>query len=215
MTLVEMMIVIVIIGILSGLAFVLLRGRPGLQETAHQITNQVREASRMAISGGIVDQSLVNVGSLTVPPNARTRVSIVYNATSGRQVSTVETRVEANDPDATEWLEVSSHALQDGIVVYGYANQIVLNNSGLGDAYGTGTGGGTGGVTMETLLGPTPFGGGAHATADIYFAPDGSVVTAPGDPLTLFILDTGGGKEKRVRVTVMPLQGQPMVFGGW
>lgn len=208
MSLVELMVVIVIIGVLTGLALIVLKGRPGLEETCHQLANSIREASRKAVSGGIVDQSQV---SGSIPATARARVGIAYDTLeTNRQVVTVELRDEAQ-PDTAEWFEVSRYYLRQGIVIWGYSTEIVYSESGLGDAYGSGTGGSS--VSFVELSNPID----GTATEDftyMYFHPDGSA-GGTGEPLTLFVKDAGGEQERRMRVVMMPLQGQPLVFAGW
>jgi len=208
MTLVELMIVIVIIGVLAGLALVLLRGRPGLQETSHQLANQVREASRQAISGGIVDQTLVDTGDAA--PTARARLTIAYDATANRQKATVEVRDETVDPD--QWLIYSTHWVRDGIIIHGWAEEMVIENDGQGAAYGSGLGTGPGIATIRTLNSPN--GTGDDPMIDLYFFPDGSVASGGGFPLTLFLIEDGN-QIKRMRVVTLALQGQPLVFSGW
>lgn len=210
LTLIELMVVVVIVGVLMVSAAALVRGRPGLPASAHDIANHLRNASHRAVAGGVVDQAQVTGGVGNPPTNARSRIVIEYNATTDIQVVSVEVRDEtlADSPVDAEWLEVTTTAVRRDTTIFGYLDQLVVDQTATGAGYGSGAGSGTGTLVIDELQGPhNP--SAANATLEIYCTPDGSC-----DPITLFLM-TLGTQEQRMRVVEMPLTGSPLIFRGW
>ncbi len=215
-TLIELMVVVAIIGVLTASALFLLRGRPGIEQAATDLANKIREGSRKAVSGGVVDQTLTDAEAVDgVPRAARARVAIVWNGT--RQVVTVETRDETQ-PTANEWFEVSRTVLDDDVGIVSFVPELVLTQSDLGASLGTGAGSGTAlantPVDVASAVNAAP----ALTFKELYFFPDGSadgMADNSASAATLFLLYRSGGQERRMRVVLLPLQSSPVILAGW
>jgi prepilin-type N-terminal cleavage/methylation domain-containing protein len=201
LTLVELMVVVAIVGILLTAFAMSFGGRKPVPEAAQDLSLRLREAARLAISGGVVDQALAE----DAPTTARTRIRIRYDSSNEIQLVTVEIRNEAEAAGA-EWFVVSESAVPGGATIHAFEAALRYSPTGWGAAYG---GAITGSPTFTVLRGPHATGA---STADIsfYCRPDGGC-----DAVTLFVASHGTSQKRRMRVVMMPLQGSPIVFDGW
>lgn len=203
-TLVELMVVVAIIGVLTATSLLLLRGRPGLEQAATDIANKIREASRRAVSGGVVDQAETDpeTAGNPIPQAARARVAIVYDTTLTRQIVTVEIRDEAL-ATGSEWFEVSRTVLPTDVGVVGFAPALGLDQ---------------GSVTLTDGLKSSIDAAPPLAFKELYFMPDGSADGMAADAasaITLFLLSDSGEQQRQMRVVLLPLQSSPVVLAGW
>jgi prepilin-type N-terminal cleavage/methylation domain-containing protein len=126
LTLVELMVVVIIVGVLSTLAVASLRTTPDTSATAGKLASHITEASRRAIAGGPVHEDVI---AAEAEADARTR--IVLEST----MYTIEVREENADNTASEWKVVRVEALPDDIsIAYLELNQTRLNS---GNTVGT------------------------------------------------------------------------------
>jgi prepilin-type N-terminal cleavage/methylation domain-containing protein len=206
MTLIELMVAVVIVGVLLTVAVVMIGGDGGVDRASQMLANRVREASRMAISRGIVDASIANdctggaacSGSDPSSPSARTRLQIRYDSGADVQVINLDIRDEQEAAGA-EWRVVSETALPRGATIEGFAPSLVVSQ-------GTGP-------TITQLKGPHSPGAGQN-TLELYFYPDGSVTDDQDRSITFFLHSLGEQRDER-RVAVLPLQGRPVVMRGY
>lgn len=204
LTLVELMVVVVIVGLLLAVAMVTIGGGPGIRESAQALSNRVREASRMAVSGGIVDESITQdctgpspcTDSFEGPAAARTRLSITYDSTNDVQFINLDIRDETQSA-GDEWRVVVQSAVRGNVAIEAVHNQLAMTE--------------TGSLPVGATLLKSPKNPGAGGTVELFFMPDGSATDANGDPVT-FYLTTLGTKVKTVRISVLPLQGRPFVM---
>ena len=205
LTLVELMVVVAIVGILLVTAVVTMRGGAGINEAAQDLSNRVREASRMAVSGGIVDESVTQdctgpapcTDSYLGPAAARTRLQIAYDATNQIQMIHLDVRDESQAA-GSEWRVVAQSAVRGEVAIVAYAKELVMTEAGSLPV---------GAVMLRNPTNP----GAAKTTVELFFMPDGSAADADGDPLTFF-LSTTDSQVETMRVAVLPLQGRPFVM---
>lgn len=205
LTLVELMVVVVIIGILVTVAVATIRGGPGIDESAQDLSNRVREASRMAVSGGIVDAAKAQdctgpspcTDSFTGPAAARTRLQISYDATNDIQMINLDIRDEGQAA-GSEWRVVSQSAVRGGVAIEAYHKALAMTETGSLPV---------GAVALKSPKNP----GAGAATVELFFMPDGSAADKDGDPIT-FYLTTLDSQVETMRVSVLPLQGRPFVM---
>lgn len=201
LTLVELMVVLAIVGILLVFFALSFGGRKPVPEAAQDLSNRLREVARLAISGGVVDQSLAD----DAPTTARTRLRVRYDAVNEVQLISVEVRDES-EPAGSEWFVVSDSAVPGGATIHAYEAALHYSPTGWGAAYG---GAISGSPTFTVLRGPHATG--ASATdVSFYCQPDGGC-----DSVTFFVASHGTSQVRRMRVVMMPLQGSPVVFSGW
>jgi prepilin-type N-terminal cleavage/methylation domain-containing protein len=199
MTLIELMVVVVIVGILLTVAVAMIRGGDGADYAAQSLSNRIREANRLAISGGVVDGDVVDdIGGVKGPAGARTRLQITYDATRNIQMLNVDIRDETQSANA-EWRVVSTSGLSGKAGIDGFTTSLVV----------------TGGTapSITALRGPNNPGA-SQQTLELFFFPDGSATDEAGNSITLFIKSLGAQQEE-LRVAVLPLQGRPVVMRGY
>ena len=117
-TLTEMMIVVVIIGVLSALAYNLLTPNLDPADTAENAAMLMRETGRRAATGGAVRGDVVtNLGLAPKPP--RTRLHVLAGATPRRIA--VEKLVEDPQPLHTaSWVNVQTMTVPSANVLKGW-----------------------------------------------------------------------------------------------
>lgn len=205
LTLVELMVVVVIVGLLLSVALVTIRGGAGISEASQALSNRVREASRMAVSGGIVDESVTQdctgpapcTDSFDGPAAARTRFSITYDATNDIQMLNLDIRDEAQGA-GNEWRVVAQSAVRGNVAIEAVHNQLAMTENGSLPV---------GATAIKSPKNPAA----AAAAIELFFMPDGSAADKNGDPIT-FYLTTLGTQVQTMRISVLPLQGRPFVM---
>lgn len=198
LTLVELMVVVAIVGILITAAVAMIGGGSHAREASQLLANRVREAARLAVSGGVVDTDAVDdSGGALGPVNARARLQIAYDAGGNIQVINLDVRDETQSAGA-EWRVVSTNRLPRKTSIEGYSQALVINKVG---------------APGSSLRGPhAP--GASPATLELFFFPDGSATDASLGPITFFVASQGSQREE-FRVAVLPLQGRPIVMTEW
>lgn len=201
MTLVELMVAVAIVGILLTTAVVMIGGKGGINDATRTLENRIREAARLAVSGGVVDTAIADdcegcANDDDSPAAARAQIEISYDSGLDVQIVNLYIRDES-EAAGDEWRVVSQSALPSSVTIEGYT---------VGGAVISAPGNTPG----SPLRGPHDTGA-TPATVSLYFFPDGSATDFNGDAMTFFVSTISGGREER-RVAVLPLQSQPVVM---
>jgi prepilin-type N-terminal cleavage/methylation domain-containing protein len=124
-TLVELMTVVAIIAILSGIASIVISTRPDLRTVTGDVARRITEASRIAVAGGPVRADVADVEGVS----ARARVLIETDARG--QIVAVQQRVEDElGQSSSVWRHVNRFRLPDGVRVHGFEQAARLAGSG-------------------------------------------------------------------------------------
>ncbi len=113
-TLVELMVVVTILGILAGIASIIIDPSPDLRSVTGDVKTRVAEAARNAVAGGPVRADVAEAEGTS----ARARLFIASEG--GDQFVTVQRRVEDDDASSSVWRHVSRIHLPRSVEVYGY-----------------------------------------------------------------------------------------------
>lgn len=115
LTLVELMVVVLIIGIIAGGAALVIRSGPGIGDAAARVSNMVAEAARKSVAGGPVRANVAAGGNTA---RARVRVDVDPN---GFPFVAVDRRVEDSPETVTtyQWVELTRARLPDGVAIAG------------------------------------------------------------------------------------------------
>ncbi len=115
-TLIEMMIVVVIIGVLSSLAFVSLDVDLTPADLAESSANLAREAGRRAASGGAVRSDVA--AALTISHRSRLRVLPKSGAT--RRIIVERLQEDPSPAVTATWIEVGSQTVPAAVALVGW-----------------------------------------------------------------------------------------------
>jgi prepilin-type N-terminal cleavage/methylation domain-containing protein len=115
LTLVELLVVVLIIGVIAGAAAVVIRSGPGIGDAAARVSGMVAEAARKAVAGGPVRANVAAGGNTS---RARVRFDVDPN---GFPFVAVDRRVEDSPDTATtfEWVELTRARLPDRVAIAG------------------------------------------------------------------------------------------------
>jgi prepilin-type N-terminal cleavage/methylation domain-containing protein len=116
LTLVELMVVVAIVGILTTVAVATMSGDPSIGDMANTLRDEIRDASRRAVSGGPLRPDVATSSGDT----ARTRVQIFGDSATRHWFASVQIAVEAESARTYEWKELDQIHLGRNIVVAGY-----------------------------------------------------------------------------------------------
>ena len=126
LTLIELMVVVVIIGVASTIAAVKLGRDADLRGVANELSLAVGEASRKAVAHGPVDATVIAAEGFT----ARARLLVDVDA-EGNQYFAVELRNEES-ADASTWLEVERRTLPASMEIAGVESGVARTEPGEG-----------------------------------------------------------------------------------
>ena len=190
LSLIELMVVMVIVGIVTGGAVYAVNKGPRVEDEGRRIANIISEGVRQAIASGPVDHDFILGSGLDWPIQIRFR----FDASANTHVMTIYRLTPS--PFALD--EISSKYMPEEVEITGFLYEAKTD---------TGT---TEGDLIE-LTGITE--------TNIYVRADGSCFAGPNpftrrDALTLF-LQTTTDPRVRARVVIMPLGGQSIVLNGW
>jgi prepilin-type N-terminal cleavage/methylation domain-containing protein len=185
-TLTEMMMVVVIIGILSALAYTLITPSLAPSDVAENSAQVMREAGRRATVGGPVrgDVVLANPALLVGGNFPRTRLHVL--AGTPRKIAVERLQEDPLPASTAQWFTVQLLTLPTQVTLRGWRPTADLN----------------GGVGPSVNLAATD-----EVTIQCY-------ANAICDAATLYFSNTNGAADK-ARVVTMPLGGSPVVFESW
>jgi prepilin-type N-terminal cleavage/methylation domain-containing protein len=124
-TLIELMTVVAIIAILSGIASIVISTEPDLRTVTGDVARRITEASRLAVAGGPVRADVAEVEGVS----ARARVLIETDARG--QIVSVQQRVEGElGKSSSVWRHVNRFRLPDGVRVHGFEPAARLSGNG-------------------------------------------------------------------------------------
>jgi hypothetical protein len=188
-----MMVVIAILGVLTGLALVYLRPQPKTLDIANRVGDLVEETTRRAVALGPVRADVVTAartgGATTTAARARTRLSAT--GTSGQAITfTLDVFTENALPAATgTWTTVETYTTDSSVAGIAWASG-VGSHTALASALQT---------TWTTF----------HANCD----PDGTC-----EAHSLFfqnLHDGSGNANYQARLSILPLGGATMTRADW
>ena len=189
-TLVELMVVVVILGILASLAVSSIKSDP-TAKTAREVAAFVQQARRNAIAHGPVRSDVATATATKATQRVRIR-----DAGGTANVIELYDLVEATGSATYSWVPSTWSWMPQKVQVYGVATSA---NS-------------TGGETLPTAL-PT------NGQVDFYFFPDGTTGTTLNgsgvNGTTIYLQTRTGTKKDKFRIFVMPLSGAPTTTKGW
>jgi prepilin-type N-terminal cleavage/methylation domain-containing protein len=184
-TLTELLIVVAIIGILSALAYTLIR--PALQpvDLAEQSSQLMREAGRRAATGGVIRSDVVQ--ALGLVPAPRTRLHVLAGVTP-RRIAVERLQEDPLPAHSASWIQVQIMSIPPQDALVGWRPTADLN----------------GGVGPSVNLGATD-----EVAVQCY--PNSTCDAAT----LYFDTAAGQGASAKARVVLMPLGGSPVVFESW
>ncbi|MEZ4366444.1 MAG: prepilin-type N-terminal cleavage/methylation domain-containing protein [Kofleriaceae bacterium] len=187
-TLIELMVVLAIIGIATGIGAVVMKKEIRTSDVADQIASLSREAARRAITGGRVRE---DVQLALVSGAARARLLVTSVSANGQRQVQVDVLEEAapGTPSGT-WNAVSSFAIPKAVELVGITTAAVLTD-----------------LQPFTTIPATQ-------SVELLFYPDGR---AGGAGLTLYLRgnDTTPKRGRLSRAVIMPIGGSATTFPVW
>ena len=123
LTLIELMVVVVIVGVLMVVAVLALRSNPNVDDVTRRIAAMLREASRKAVAGGTVRADVITATG----ESDRSRLLIVTDTTTGLQAVTVERLQEDTLPGTASWVVLQRFDVPEGIEIAGHDDAPRIN----------------------------------------------------------------------------------------
>ena len=184
-TLIELMIVVAIVGVLMAVASIAITSQPSSRDIGHQVANFMRETSRKAVARGAVDPEVVAAFGIS----ARTRMRILTDGGNGYEMLLMERLEEQPGLAPPIWQELTRrYTGHTGVDIVGYKSEVIMS-------------GGLGGPTDLLDSGDE---------LEIHCYPNGSC-----DKVTVYLERGSGAATEQARVTLLPLNASPKVFGSW
>ena len=113
-TLVELMVVVLIIGVLAGIAAIVVDTEPDLRSVTGQVANRVGEATRTAIAGGPVRADVSDFEGFAA------RARLLIDEDDSGQFLAVQRRVESDNDATSVWRHVSRFYLPRDVAIAGF-----------------------------------------------------------------------------------------------
>jgi prepilin-type N-terminal cleavage/methylation domain-containing protein len=186
-TLTEMMVVVLLIGILSALAYTLINPSLLSSDVAGQTSGLMRETGRRAVTGGAVRGDVVIANAALLGPTnqfPRTRLHVL--AGTPRVIAVERLQENVTPSTGAQWFTVQNMTVPKTVKLDGWRSTADLN-------------GGVG--PLVTLA--------ASDEVEIKCYPNATC-----DAATLYFSDVNDATSK-ARVVIMPLGGSPVVYESW